>query len=206
MWSATTAMPPERLESLGKASTLQLDDVPNALNLEGRFLVEGLRLAPDRGRPLDRGVEHALGAGVDAEDGLARDHVGDVHEGPPLADVAPLVAGLELQARRIGSGNGGRSLRELAVAQPPAAGAVVDEMLDGFAFPGRHAPDLGRRGHQHVPRRGPDLAHGLEVVAHAVGAVGVLVTVAIVGRGPAPPARGRSRPPSRRPRPWAARS
>ncbi len=173
----------QRLHPLGKTRRLQLHDVPHSRHPERGLAVEAGGLAAHGRGALDGRVQHPRDAGVDAELRPARDDVGHVHQLPALADVAPLRPGLELQRRRVGGGQRRGPLRQLAVAEAPAAGPVVDEVLGRLALLDRDAPALRRRREQQLAGGGSDLAHRLEEVADAVGAVGVLVAVALVGQG-----------------------
>ena len=129
---------------------------------------------------LDHGVLHAGDLHVDAEGGLAYDHVGIVHADHFLADVTPLTRILErdvLGTRNLQCGSG---LDQLAVIGGLARRQVNALVVLRLTLGSRHVP-IDRRGLvEHRASGRAELAHALEVVAHAARTVRVLVAVHLV--------------------------
>ncbi|MNS42096.1 hypothetical protein D3C72_744690 [compost metagenome] len=166
-------------EAGGQLHVGQADDRLHPGHGLGRLVVEGLDGAAVDGGAGDRRELHAGQPHVRAEDRAAGDHVGLIVAAHLLgAHVGQLVNVFERDGVRHRLTPGRRG--ELAVAGPAAARGVDELMVFRLDVGDRHAPRLGGRGAQHVPGLGARAAQGVQAVAHAGGAVGVLGAVALL--------------------------
>ena len=175
-----TATPPRARNSAGLSSGegRDLDHLLDTLDLERLGRVEGLHLAAiDRRAGDDRDLHPGHG-GVGPEVGAAGAHVEVVDHRHVAADVLPLRRVLELRGIRAGRYiDLGRRVHHLAEVERPSRGVVVKPVVLRVDLVRVDAPFPGRRLLEHVPPRGSELAHHVQMMAGAAGAVRVLAVL-----------------------------
>ena len=129
---------------------------------------------------LDRRMQHARQAGIDAVVRGTRGHREAVDRVDGLADVP--IGVLRFEGGLFGDGHVRCQRHEFAIAEAAAARFVVHRMHARHALAGRHAPCGGSGSDQHFARRGTCAAQQVELLANAGRAVGILVAVFLVAQ------------------------
>ena len=158
-----------------------LHDLLHARHLQGRARIQRGDLAADHRRSRYHRKLHARQHHVLTVRGLAGrdvDEIGNAHIA--LADVAERARFLELDLVGCRHGLRSRGLRQLAITELSPGGLVHDLVQTRLDLGGGNTPLLGRGRLQHGPRGSSALAHGLDEVADAARAVGVLVAVGLL--------------------------
>ena len=155
-----------------------LDHLLDALDLERLGRVEGFHLAAVDRRACDDRDLHAGDGHVGPEVGAPGAHVVVVDHRHVAADVLPLRRVLELRRLVAGrDGDVGRRVHHLAEVEGPTRSGVVDAVVLRVHLARVDAPLPGRRLLEHVTPRGAELAHDVQVMTGAAGAVGVLAVL-----------------------------
>ncbi|MFO1075167.1 MAG: hypothetical protein U1E17_21235 [Geminicoccaceae bacterium] len=175
--------PAQRLEFERLLGAGDLDHLLDARHLERLAGVVAFDGAEQDRAALHRGVLHARQAHVDAEGGPAVGDVGHVHDRHGLADVAPLLARLELDLVRGRHRQLDRRRHQLPIVQRLVGLEIDDLVVARLAVGGIDAPGLGCRLLEHGAGGGAELAQPVEILDHAARAVGVLVAELLVALG-----------------------
>ncbi len=142
--------------------------------------VDALHLAAEHRAILDRRVEHPGHRQIHPVDLLARRLVDRVEAREALAGDLPVLRILERDVGRRRDLGGRRG--DLAVADAAAGRLVRDHAVRDGAFGGGHLPVVGRRLHEHHPRRRAALAHVLVRIANAAASARRVVAPHAIAR------------------------
>ena len=142
----------------------------HAGHLLRRAGVEAGDLAAEDRAILDRRVQHAGQLQVDAIDQLTVGLLNRIQARERLAGDGPAFGILERDV--VGRRQLGRLGGEAAIAGAPARPGMGHDAIGRGAFPGRHAPLIGRRLHQHHARRSATLADVFVALPDAARAAG----------------------------------
>ncbi len=152
-------------------------------DLEGFLVVAGFRLSTEDRGMFDGSVNYALDMRIDSIHGFAGAEFFEVVAGHAFGDVAPVGWFLELELVFLGNVEFGCGSGEFAVAQFAAAFGMYDGVGFGCALGGGDAPLLSGCLNQHPASGGAALAHGVKEIADGMGAIGVLIAVAVIADG-----------------------
>jgi hypothetical protein len=167
-------------EQPGQAvAALDHERVPYTRHRADLVEVRARDLPAEHGALHELGVQHAGQRDVDAVERPASHDRGPVHVANVRTDDREVTRILERHVIELRRRHGRGALEQIGVPRTPTARAVVHHAALGRQLARRHAPHVGGRGDEHLPRGRADPAHRQPVLRCRVAAARELAGEAV---------------------------